>query len=353
MSFVKKILAPDETLIGMTTAHWIYGATGIVWLAGMMIVGLVLDFYAASIFGNLFRNTGGEAVSAISSVLFWMPTMLGIVMFFLYFLMMISPEVGLTSRRIIYKRGIIFVDVKEVDLEEIKAADVNNGWFGRFLDYGYVVLDARFVTGVNLPAIAKPYRFVNALNEARGAMKQDSMTVVVDGIGDTLKEEVGSAVKKEMSDQGQEKKPKQKKSPEKKESKKKQEPPPEDKQPEEKRPKLSDRHNNDHLEHEPVSAMEGVIEEAKENLKLAINGKVLVPASEQKQESKSKSRPQPQSQSEPESEPTPEKEPESQPQPEKEPEKKKRGPLLFNNKLLQRERWWRSKIKENFSDTAQ
>jgi hypothetical protein len=234
----------------------------------MMVVGLVLDFYAASIFGGLFQNTGGEAVSKISSVLFWMPTALGVVMFFFYFLMMISPEVGLTSRRIIYKRGLIFVDVKEVDLEEIKAADVNNGWFGRFLNYGYVVLDARFVTGVDLPAIAKPYRFVNALNEARGAMKHDSMTVIVDGVGDSLKEEVGNAVKKEMSDQGQE----QEKKPKKKESKKKKK---KEKaagrknigsKPAQKKPKISDPHNEDHLEHESGNAVQGVIEEAKENL---------------------------------------------------------------------------------------
>jgi Bacterial PH domain len=339
MSFVKKILGPDETLVGITSAHWIYGATGVFWLAGMMVVGLVLDFYAASVFGNLFKNTGGEAVSKISSVLFWMPTALGIVMFFFYFLMMISPEVGLTNRRIIYKRGLIFVDVKEVDLEEIKAADVNNGWFGRFLNYGYVVLDARFVTGVDLPAIAKPYRFVNALNEARGAMKHDSMTVIVDGVGDSLKQEVGDAVKKEMSDQGHA----QEKNPEKKQGKKKKKEPKEksEAQPAQKKPKISDPHNNDHLEHESHGAVQGVIEEAKENFKHAINGKVLVPATEEKSDSESKSEPESKAETE------------SAPAPENPPEKKKRGPLLFNNKLLQRERWWRAKIKENFTDTAQ
>lgn len=340
MSFVKKILGPDESLVGITSAHWIYGATGIFWLAGMMVVGLVLDFYAASVFGKLFQNTGGEAVSKISSVLFWMPTALGVVMFFFYFLMMISPEVGLTNRRIIYKRGLIFVDVKEVDLEEIKAADVNNGWFGRFLNYGYVVLDARFVTGVDLPAIAKPYRFVNALNEARGAMKHDSMTVIVDGVGDSLKQEVGDAVKKEMSDkeQGRE----QEKKPEKKHGKKKKEKAPKKKskaQPAQKKPKISDPHNEDHLEHEGRNALQGVIEEAKENFKHAINGKVMVPAAEAKPDSESKSEPESKA--------------ETETAPENPPEKKKRGPLLFNNKLLQRERWWRSKIKENFTDTAQ
>lgn len=307
MSFVKKILGPDETLIGITSAHWIYGATGIVWLAGMMIVGLVLSSYSVGAFDYLFRDSGAPAVNVISDVLFWMATALGIVMFFLYFLMMISLEVGLTSRRIIYKRGLIFVDVKEVDLEEIKAADVNNGWFGRFLNYGYVILDARFVTGVDLPAIAKPYRFVNALNEARGEMRHDSMTVIVDGVGNSLKEEVGNAVKKEISDQEQEQ--------EEKDGKRKKEK--QAARPPEKTPKISDPHNNDDLEHEPHGALKGVVEEAKDNLRRAMNGKVAVPA------------------------------------PEKPPEKKKRrGPLLFNHRLFKKERWLRAKIKDNFSETA-
>ncbi len=327
MSFVKKILGPDETLIGITSAHWIYGATGIVWLAGMMIIGLILDSYATGFFGYLFRDSGAPAVNIIGNVMFWMATALGIVMFFFYILVMISLEVGLTSRRIIYKRGLIFVDVKEVDLEEIKAADVNNGWFGRFLNYGYVILDARFVTGVDLPAIAKPYRFVNALNEARGEMRHDSMTVIVDGVGDSLKKEVGDAVKKEMSGEGQEQEKKEGK--EKKKKEKQQAKPPE------KKPKISDPHNNDHLEHEPHGAVKGVIEEAKENLKHAINGKVVVPASEQKEEKK------------------PEQNQAGQNQPEQDQgAKKRRGPLLFNHRLFKKERWLRAKIKDNFSETA-
>ena len=36
MAFIKKIIGPDETLIGISTAHWVYGATGLVWLASMM-----------------------------------------------------------------------------------------------------------------------------------------------------------------------------------------------------------------------------------------------------------------------------------------------------------------------------
>lgn len=177
MSFVKKVIGPDETLIGISSAHWIYGAKGIAWLAGMMILGLVLSYYINGLFDHLFRNNAAFAADKIGDIFFWLPTLLGLVMFFTYVLVMISPEIALTNKRIIYKKGIIAVDVKELDLEEIKAVDVDNGTFGRFLNYGYIVFDARFVGNLDLPAIAKPYRFVKALNEARSGKNPDMQMV--------------------------------------------------------------------------------------------------------------------------------------------------------------------------------
>ena len=182
MAFIKKIIGPDETLIGISTAHWVYGATGLVWLASMMAVGLALDYFASGFFEYLFRDMNDFAAYRIGDILFWLPTALGVVLFILYFLMMISPEIGLTSKRVIYKSGIIFVDVKEVDIEEIKAANVDNGLFGRFLNYGYVIFDARFVQGMDLPAIGSPYRFVKALNDARSKLKEESIMGIIDGV---------------------------------------------------------------------------------------------------------------------------------------------------------------------------
>lgn len=177
MSFVKKVIGPDETLIGITSAHWIYGAKGLLWLTGLMIIGLALDYYASGLFGQLFRNGNSFAANRIGDILFWLPTALGFALFVSYLLVMIAPEIALTSKRIIFKKGIIAVDVKELDLEEIKAVDVDNGALGRFLNYGYIIFDARFVGNLDLPAIGKPYRFVKALNEVRSGGKQDMQMV--------------------------------------------------------------------------------------------------------------------------------------------------------------------------------
>lgn len=164
MSFIKRIVGPDERLIGLCTVHWIYGFKGLCWLGGSILAGGLLRYY-------LRQHFALPAIHVAGTYAFWTGLSIGSVLFFFYLLVMISTEVALTSKRIIYKRGLIAVDVREVDLEEIKAADVNNGWFGRFLNYGYLMLDARFIPNLQLPAVADPYRFVKALNEARTILR--------------------------------------------------------------------------------------------------------------------------------------------------------------------------------------
>jgi hypothetical protein len=184
LSFIKRIIGPDEKLIGLSTVHWIYGAKGIVWLGGMMLVGLTFRTLLFSFFVTSGIYEVVPASGVFGNYFFWTATVLGAVMFFFYLLIMVSTEIALTTKRVIFKRGLIAVDVREVDLEEIKAADVNNGWFGRFLNYGYLLFDARFVQNLQLPAIGDPYRFVKALNEARTKVRGDSMRVILDGVAD-------------------------------------------------------------------------------------------------------------------------------------------------------------------------
>lgn len=196
MSFVKRVIGPDERLIGISSAHWIYGARGILWLASLSLFGIVLERYSSAF---LVQFLNASVADTVGNTLFWIPTALGFVMFISFLGFMVSPEIALTTKRIIYKKGIFFVEVQEVDLEEIKAADVDNGLLGRFLNYGYVVFDSRFVRNISLPAIGKPYRFIKAMNEARSQLKEDSMTVVLEGVGEAVQQEIANAAQQQLS----------------------------------------------------------------------------------------------------------------------------------------------------------
>ena len=172
MAFINKVISPDEKLIGIARLHWIYGAKGLAWLGGLILLGGGIDILLTS-----YVDVG---LAPIGNAVFWVCTLLGVVLFSIYFIAMMTSELGLTTERFIYKRGWLMVDVREIDLEEIKSETVDNGVWGRFLNYGYVQLDARFIADIGLPAISDPYRFIKAMNEARTNIKKDSMRVVID-----------------------------------------------------------------------------------------------------------------------------------------------------------------------------
>lgn len=172
MAFINKIVGPDEKLIGIARLHWIYGVKGLAWLGGLILLGGGIDTLL-----TWYINVG---LAPIGNAAFWVCTMVGVVLFSIYFIAMMTSEVGLTTERFIYKRGWMMVDVREIDLEEVKSESVDNGVMGRLFNYGYLQLDARFIEDIGLPAIADPYRFIKAMNEARTNIKKDSMRVVID-----------------------------------------------------------------------------------------------------------------------------------------------------------------------------
>ena len=166
MSFIKKIVGPDEKLIGIASIHWIFVIKGLAWFLTFFAIGFALNSWAIG-----KEGLGGADPYLIAHWTFWILSIAGAIIASFYFIMWMVVEVGLTTKRVIYKTGWIFIDVKEIDIEEIKGADIDNGILGAILGYGYIFLDSRFVTNINLPPIAHPYGFIKALNKARSALK--------------------------------------------------------------------------------------------------------------------------------------------------------------------------------------
>lgn len=193
MSFTQKIIGPDEKLIGVARVHWVYGATGLMWLSALTVFGYWLDIKGTSFFAAHLDRDRFFAVAETLYTIRWICAGIGVILFALYTTMMVSTEIGLTSKRIIYKRGLFFVDVKEGDLEELKGVNVDHGYLGRFLNYGYLQFDARFVKDVGLPAVADPYRLVKALNEMRSRLQKDSAAPIMNNTESRARPETDNA----------------------------------------------------------------------------------------------------------------------------------------------------------------
>jgi hypothetical protein len=170
MAYVKKIIRKEEHIIGIARLHWIYLAKGMFGFIFCLIMGLAIDAVlvkSLTSLSELAPNTGGKMLVVVGSWVTPLFVIFGGFYFLLYLLKVLYTEIALTEKRIIHKSGFIFVKIEEIDIEEISAENMDMGYFGTFLGYGYIMLDCRFVGDVKLPAIARANTFVKALHAAR------------------------------------------------------------------------------------------------------------------------------------------------------------------------------------------
>jgi hypothetical protein len=171
MGYVRKVINIDEKLLSISRPHWIYLFEGLLCFVGLAVAGLVLDYY-------FYLYVGSHAIrfdidlwfvkfNEIRTPIPWIFSFTGFAIFYPLFLAYISAEIGLTDQRIIYKRNLIFIEIEQVDLEDIRAEHVSHGWLGWLLGYGRIRLDCRFIDDVRLPAIRKPYKLIKAMHTAR------------------------------------------------------------------------------------------------------------------------------------------------------------------------------------------
>ncbi len=170
MSYVRKVISNQEKLLCVFHASWSYVAQGLFWFVVLTTAGLIVDHYFYQYVGpDTFLNIDlwavhlGLKLSGISMIF----AFIGFAVFWTLFLVYISSEIGLTDQRVIHKKGLIFIQVDQVDLEDIRAEQVFHGWFGWLFGYGRIRLDCRFINDVWLPTIPDPYRLVKASHNAR------------------------------------------------------------------------------------------------------------------------------------------------------------------------------------------
>lgn len=126
MSYIDNILEPGEKLLYRTNRHWI-----VFWRpAAVSFVGLIL---LISLESNQV-SVGGTVISIGGLWLFWI---------YLYERL---EEYAVTSRRVVFKEGILRRDVVFFPLDRVQTVDVRQSLIGRLLNYGAVVVHTAATT---------------------------------------------------------------------------------------------------------------------------------------------------------------------------------------------------------------
>lgn len=77
-----------------------------------------------------------------------------------------SIEMGVTTRRVIHKRGIIGRQTQEMRLEAVEAIEMNQGAWGRLLGRGTVRVYGRGTSDVVFRAVRQPLEVKRAIEAA-------------------------------------------------------------------------------------------------------------------------------------------------------------------------------------------
>ncbi len=149
MSYVQRVLQPGETLLYSTTRHWS------VYLRAVLLAIVAL----ASLIGTQFVP---QDEPAARTVLLIAAGVVGLVALWFWlgaFVDRATTEFAVTSRRVIYKVGMIRRRTVEMNLAAVESVDVVQGILARILGFGEVRIHGVGGSWEPCPRISDPLAF--------------------------------------------------------------------------------------------------------------------------------------------------------------------------------------------------
>lgn len=155
MSYIDQSLGRNETLLYRARFPWFRHATG--WLFLIIVV-----------FGLVALVLGYGLLGAVLALI-------GLSLFVLNLIPIWTTEIGVTTQRLIYKRGLLWRSTQELQLRAIEEVTLEQGLLGRLFDFGRLELRGTGVDDIRLPSLADPLGLRKALQNGMAAAAQPTV----------------------------------------------------------------------------------------------------------------------------------------------------------------------------------
>ena len=156
MGYAEKNLAPGEAILYRARYHWVFYRAGLALLATAVILGT-----GALVARGKIPDSGAASALGIAAAAF---LAVAVVAFVARRVRAGVDEFVVTSRRVMRKVGLFSREIEHAPIEKIQDVTVRQGWLGRILGFGTVVLETASETGkLVFPEIAAPEAFRNAI----------------------------------------------------------------------------------------------------------------------------------------------------------------------------------------------
>jgi len=184
--YVEETLSENEDIVGVGNFHWMFIFKSVLTASLYLIIALLI-MRIGVIFHLFYPKIPVLSLPEIFIKISWVDVIkhlwgiplsfrLGILAFIFFaviqvaaaFIVKATTEIAITDRRIILKRGLIARHVKEMRVENVESAEVNQTIMGRLLNYGDVDVRGTGVGDINMPPwIDGPLEFRKAIQRAR------------------------------------------------------------------------------------------------------------------------------------------------------------------------------------------
>ncbi len=143
MTYLERNLAPGETLSYLARLHWALFAAPV----ALMVV-------AAVGFVPLATTVHGPVLYAPVVLI-----VVGLLWLAIRYVTYAATEFGVTSQRVVMKKGLIGIQTKEIILSRIEAIQVVQSIPGRIFNFGDVIVTGTGGSNERLTMIASPQEF--------------------------------------------------------------------------------------------------------------------------------------------------------------------------------------------------
>ncbi len=147
MKYVERVLQPGETVIYLTSLHWL------VYSRAALLLVLGLACFVAS---GRFDRPGVALLLEIIAGVFILLAALSAVR---ALVQRATTELAVTDRRVIYKTGILQRHTLEMNRSKIETVGVDQSILGRVLGYGTVIVRGTGGSFEPIPFIGEPLAF--------------------------------------------------------------------------------------------------------------------------------------------------------------------------------------------------
>lgn len=145
MSYVSRVLQPGEEVRAEAHLHWIIFVPGVL----LLILAIIIAIAAS----------GMENWQLVVYALAALCGLAALIQLASAWLTRWSTEMAVTDRRVIYKRGIIWRQTREMHIDKVESVDVNQSIWGRLLNYGDVTFIGTGTGWEPLTRLADPLDF--------------------------------------------------------------------------------------------------------------------------------------------------------------------------------------------------